>query len=337
MQSDSQTASNPTWMSWIGWIISLLAAAFLILSAVAKLVPPADFADLLMKLGMRVSSADLTDMLTKLGWSESAKFGLAIVELGCVAIYLFPRTAVLGAILLTGYLGGAVATHVRIGDAFVPQVVIGVLFWFGLFMRDGRLRDLIPWRGDPSVYPTGGFLAACARIFLTLVVIVGVLFAISLALPADYRVTRSTTIAAPASEIFPYVDDFHKWKKWTPWLDKDPAAKVDIEGSPGKDATYKWSGNDQVGEGEMTLIESEPNERVKMKLDFVRPMPGTADAEFTFKPDGDKTIVTWTLTGERDLIRRAFGSVVGMDMVIGNYFEKGLARMKEAVEEGAKK
>jgi uncharacterized protein YndB with AHSA1/START domain len=337
MQPDTQTASNPMWMSCVGWIITLLAAAFLIMSAVMKLVPPADLADFLVKLGLRVSSADIAEMFTKLGWNESSKLGLAIVELSCVAIYLFPRTALLGAILLAGYLGGAAATHVRIGDAFVPQIIVGVVLWFGLFLRDGRLRALIPWRGDPSVHPIGGFLAACAKIFLTLVVIVGVMFAISTALPIDYRVTRSTTIAASASEIFPHVNDFHKWKQWTPWLDDDPAATVTIEGSPGKDATYKWSGNNKVGEGKMTLIESEPNERVKVKLEFLRRMPATADAEFTFKADGDKTIVTWTITGERDLIGRAFGSVFGMDMMIGGNFEKGLARMKAVAEGGPKK
>jgi uncharacterized protein YndB with AHSA1/START domain len=336
MQSDSQTAFNPTWMSWIGWIITLVPAAFLIMSGVTKLVPPEDLADILMKLGLRVSAADIAAMLTKLGWSEDSKLGLAIVELGCVAIYLFPRTAVLGAILLTGYLGGAAATHLRIGDAFVPQIIIGVLFWLGLFMREGRLRALVPWRSDPSVAPTGGFLAACAKIFLTLVVIVGVLFALSAALPTDYRVSRSTTIAAPASKIFPYVDDFRKWKEWTPWLDDDPDVKPTIDGAPGKGAVYTWSGNKKVGEGKMTLIESEPNERVKMKLEFLRPMPGTADAEFAFKADGDKTIVTWTIAGERNLLAKAFGSVFGMDMMIGSYFEKGLTRMK-AVVEGDKK
>jgi DoxX-like family len=76
----------------------------------------------------------------------SFALGLGIVELSCTMIYLFPRTSVLGAILLTGYLGGAIATHLRIGEAFYLQLILGVLVWLGLFLRDYRLRALLPLR-----------------------------------------------------------------------------------------------------------------------------------------------------------------------------------------------
>ena len=87
---------------------------------------------------------DVVETFTKLGWNESIALTLAIVELGCTLIYVIPRTAVLGAILLTGYLGGAVATHVRIGDPFIAPIIIGVLVWGGLWLRDARLRALAP-------------------------------------------------------------------------------------------------------------------------------------------------------------------------------------------------
>src|SRR6266849_4083082 len=98
MQPDSQPATTPTWMVVVGWIFSFLVGAALIASAVItkfmEFKPP--------------DGAPVT------GWSDSAMLGLGIVEMSCAILYLFPRTAVLGAILLTGYLGGAVATHLRI-------------------------------------------------------------------------------------------------------------------------------------------------------------------------------------------------------------------------------
>jgi DoxX-like family len=78
------------------------------------------------------------------GYSENLAVGIGILELICTVIYLVPRSAILGAILLTGYLGGATATNVRVGDSFFPTVLLGVLVWGGLYMRDRRLRELIP-------------------------------------------------------------------------------------------------------------------------------------------------------------------------------------------------
>jgi len=116
---------------WTGWILSALPVLMLGFSAVLKLVNP----------------PDVRDMFETLGWPEQYTFGLAILELSCAAVYVIPRTSVLGAILMTGYLGGAIATHVRIGELMVvPQVALGVLAWLGLYLRDPRLRALIPLR-----------------------------------------------------------------------------------------------------------------------------------------------------------------------------------------------
>lgn len=79
-----------------------------------------------------------------LGWSMSLVNVLGVLQVTCTVIYLIPRTAFLGAILLTGYLGGAIATCVRVGDAYIPQVIMGVVLWGGLYLRDPRLRALIP-------------------------------------------------------------------------------------------------------------------------------------------------------------------------------------------------
>jgi len=115
---------------WIGWIIGILPVLMLVMSATMKFVkPPA-----------------LSEGNAKLGWDDSAATILGIVELTSTLLYVFPRTAVLGAILLTGYLGGAIATHVRVHDQFIIPLVMGVMLWGGLWLRDVRLRALLPLR-----------------------------------------------------------------------------------------------------------------------------------------------------------------------------------------------
>jgi hypothetical protein len=82
----------------------------------------------------------------KLGYQESALTGIGLLELACTALYLIPQTAFLGALLLTGYLGGAIATHVRIGEPFTAPLVLGILVWVGLYLRESRLKALAPIR-----------------------------------------------------------------------------------------------------------------------------------------------------------------------------------------------
>jgi hypothetical protein len=130
MQSATQAAPVSKKKLWAGRVISALPVLMLVFSATMKFVKP----------------TMVVEGFTHLGWPERYALGLGIVELGCTVVYLIPRTAVLGAILMTGYLGGAIATHVRIGEPFYFQVLLGVLVWAGLFLRDARLRALIPLR-----------------------------------------------------------------------------------------------------------------------------------------------------------------------------------------------
>ena len=103
---------------------------------------------LVMSGGMKLShSAQVVEpFTTKFGFAESSLTPIGLLELTCVLVYLVPRTAVLGAILLTGYLGGAVVTHLRIGEPFFAPVILGILVWLGIFLRDERLRALLPLR-----------------------------------------------------------------------------------------------------------------------------------------------------------------------------------------------
>ena len=133
MQSSTQTTPVPKSTIWAGRIISALPVLFLLMDGVMKLVKP------------RV----VVEATVRLGYPESVILGLGIVLITCTALYIIPATSVLGAILLTGYLGGAVATHVRVGEGLFSvlfPVMVGVLIWLGLYLRDGRLRALVPLR-----------------------------------------------------------------------------------------------------------------------------------------------------------------------------------------------
>jgi hypothetical protein len=135
MQSDSQTAPISNKTLWAGRIISGLPALFLLVDGVMKLVKP----------------APVIEATVRLGYSENVIFPIGIVLLICTVIYLIPRTSILGAILLTGYLGGAVATHVRAGEGPFPivfPIIFGALLWLGLYLRDPRLRALVPLRQE---------------------------------------------------------------------------------------------------------------------------------------------------------------------------------------------
>ncbi|MGI8602058.1 MAG: SRPBCC family protein [Verrucomicrobiales bacterium] len=123
------------------------------------------------------------------------------------------------------------------------------------------------------------------KILITVAVIV-VLFVIIVVLqPSEFRVTRSITVSAPPPVVFAQVNDLHKWQAWSPWEKLDPALKRNYEGpSTGTGTTYSWAGNNQVGEGRMTITESRPHDLIRIKLDFIKPFASTCATEFTFKP-----------------------------------------------------
>ncbi len=115
---------------WMGWGLSILPCLLLLMSAAMKLAKPAPVVQGFVHMGLPEK------LITPIG----------IVELACTAIYLLPRTAVLGAILLTGYMGGAVLTHLRVGEPFWVQILVGVVLWGGIYLRDVRVRELLPLR-----------------------------------------------------------------------------------------------------------------------------------------------------------------------------------------------
>jgi hypothetical protein len=161
-----------------------------------------------------------------------------------------------------------------------------------------------------------------------------VLFCVYVALqPSAYRIERAAIVVAPPAAVFAEVNDFHNWAKWSPWAGLDPDAKATFEGPvAGEGAVFHWSGNAEVGEGRMTLAESKPDERIRIDVDFVKPLAGTQSSEFTFKPDGARTVVTWIASGEKDFIGKAMSLFMDTDKMIGAQYEKGLANLKAETE-----
>ena len=133
MQAGTRDVHSSKKALWIGRVISALPVLFLLIDGAMKLIKP----------------APVIEATVRLGYSESVLVGLGLTLIACTIIYVVPRTSILGAILLTGYLGGAVASHVRLGESLFSilfPVILGVLLWGGLFLRDYNVRQFIPVR-----------------------------------------------------------------------------------------------------------------------------------------------------------------------------------------------
>ena len=168
---------------------------------------------------------------------------------------------------------------------------------------------------------------------IALAALVVVLLIVVALQPAGFRISRSTTILGPPASAFAQVNDLHKMEVWNPWTKIDPAMTKRYEGAPeGVGASYSWIGNSQVGEGRMTITESQPSDLVLIKLEFLKPFTATHTAEFTFRPQGDETVVTWSMIGNKNFMTKAIHLFMNMDKMIGDQFEKGLADMKSIVE-----
>ena len=171
------------------------------------------------------------------------------------------------------------------------------------------------------------------KIGIGLVVVILIFLGVVMIQPEDFKISRSVMVAASPQKVFDQVNNFHNWEAWSPWAKLDPNAKAEYQGpSEGVGAIFRWSGNDQVGVGSNTIIESRPGELIKIKLEFLKPFEAISTAEFTFKPEGQQTLVTWSMSGKNNFIGKAMGLLMNCDKMIGSQFEKGLADLKTIVE-----
>ena len=171
------------------------------------------------------------------------------------------------------------------------------------------------------------------RLAIGLVLLAATFLAVVWLQPDDYRLTRTTVIAAPAAAVFEQVNDLRKWENWSPWAKLDPNAKVTFSGpQAGQGASFRWEGNDKVGAGTMTITESRPNLRVATRTDFVKPFAGTSNSDFVFSEAGGQTNVIWTMTGQQSFIGKAICLFMSMEQMLGPEFERGLAQLKQVAE-----
>lgn len=151
--------------------------------------------------------------------------------------------------------------------------------------------------------------------------------------PDTFRVERRLAVRAPAGALYPLIVDFHLWQTWSPYETRDPAMKRTFGGAAqGKGATYAWDGNNNVGAGQMEILDAEAPSRVRIKLDFERPFEGHNVAEFTMMPQGDATLVTWAMYGPAPFLSKLMQVFINMDTMIGKDFEAGLASLKKLTE-----
>jgi hypothetical protein len=174
------------------------------------------------------------------------------------------------------------------------------------------------------------------EILLVVLVLLGLFAAYIATRPGEFTITRSSTMAATSSVPFGLINDFHEWTHWSPWEHRDPNLQRTYEGpASGEGAVYKWEGDRNVGQGMMKILESRPNDVIRIHLEFIKPFKAVNTTDFEFKESGGQTTVVWTMHGNNNFMGKAMTVFMNMDKMIGGDFEKGLADMKAAAEKRA--
>jgi uncharacterized protein YndB with AHSA1/START domain len=176
-----------------------------------------------------------------------------------------------------------------------------------------------------------------AIIVIILAVAIAIVLVLAATKPNSFSVQRTTTVKAPPEKIFSLVNDFHQWRTWSPWEDKDPAMNRSYSGAAvGKGAVYAWEGNKNVGSGRMEIIDASQPSKIVIKLDFFKPFEAHNTAEFTMLPQGDASNVTtninWRMHGPAPFMSKVMQVFMNIDNMIGKDFEIGLANLRRATE-----
>lgn len=170
---------------------------------------------------------------------------------------------------------------------------------------------------------TAGLLAAAVAI---------VLIAASLK-PGEFRVERRIAVSAPPEKVFAWLDDPRRTAEWSPWEKKDPNVKKTFSGAPkGVGAVYEWDGNKEIGAGRLEITEAVAPRKVVMDLQFFRPMKGRNVAEYAVTPQAGGSEVSWSIRGPSPFLTKVMCVFIDMDKMVGQEFEKGLAKLKKLAE-----
>jgi hypothetical protein len=174
------------------------------------------------------------------------------------------------------------------------------------------------------------------RVAAIVIALIAVLVLVVATRSSHLHVERSATMEAAPDMVFPLINDFHAWSSWSPWEKLDPDMKREFSGaSQGKGAWYGWSGNDQVGVGNMQITDSKPAEQVTILLEFKKPWEATNITTFRLAATPQGTKVTWEMDGDNDFFAKAMSLVMDMDQMIGKDFEAGLANLAALAEAAA--
>jgi uncharacterized protein YndB with AHSA1/START domain len=170
-------------------------------------------------------------------------------------------------------------------------------------------------------------------IAIVLAVAIAAVLILAATKPDRFSVQRAAVINAPAEKVFPLIADFHEWRQWSPWEDRDPDLQRTYGGADrGKGAVYAWEGNKNVGSGRMEILEASSPSRIVIKLDFFKPFEAHNTAEFTMLPQGNATNLNWVMHGPAPFMSKVMQVFMSFDRMIGKDFEAGLANLKTISE-----
>lgn len=172
-----------------------------------------------------------------------------------------------------------------------------------------------------------------SKILIGIVLIIGLIAAYAAVQPAEYVIARSISIKAPASEIFPWINNSKKMNEWMPWIELDPKVVMTYSGpDEGVGAKSSWTSEGQMGVGSATISESTPNELVKTRLEYTKPFEMVQEAQMSITEKDGASVVRWSVSGKNNFIGRFFCVFMNMDKMVGNSFEKGLSKLKTTLE-----
>jgi Polyketide cyclase / dehydrase and lipid transport len=168
---------------------------------------------------------------------------------------------------------------------------------------------------------------------IVLLAVLAVLLGYIVTRPDTFRIERSIAIDVAPEVIFSHINDFRKWGEWSPWDKMDPTLERQFSGAAkGKGAMYAWVGNSQVGTGQMEIVGSTPFTAIEIKLDFTAPFKASNIVDFTLTKQGDRTNVSWAMSGPQPFMSKLMGLVFNMDKVVGGQFATGLTQLKQVSE-----
>ena len=175
------------------------------------------------------------------------------------------------------------------------------------------------------------------KILIGFAALILIFLVVVMAQPATYHVDRAVMINAPAEVVWAETSDFNQWSGWSPWAKSDPTQKETVAGEPGTVGhTMSWEG-EKTGKGTMTLREVDKPTRVAIDILFYTPVESRADTAFEIIAKEDTVEVTWSVDGENGFVGKFFDLLMGIEDMIGESYDQGLADLKAVSEEKAKK